>query len=68
MAITKAAKTEADLIRKVKIIDSSMSTLTTSLSNVEKAVDNIDIALITLTEQIVILNKYMAEIVGDTVE
>lgn len=68
MAKVASAKTEADLIRKVRLIDETMTSLTTSLEGIQTAVENMETTLVTINDNLILLTKYMNEILGDKIE
>lgn len=68
MAISKPAKEEADLIRKVRIIDETLDVLSASMADISQTITRMDRTSLAIFEQLLILNKYMEEFLGDRIE
>jgi hypothetical protein len=68
VAISKPAKEEADLIRKVRIIDETLDVLSASMADISQTITRMDRTSLAIFEQLLILNKYMEEFLGDRIE
>lgn len=67
MAITKNAKVEADLVRKVRLIDETLTVLSSDSEEIRHATADNGATLHLILEQLQILNLYMAEMLGDKI-